>query len=196
VRTLVIVAAAVVAAVVLALVGLAVLDVSHDARADELRIKYAPPEPDAQRHERPLGTRIGEAILGVADDRSLRDAIELAKAAAYPDQPDASALTLRAEAEAILAALVRGDGSTEIRTSAANLLGVLYLEDAKTVEQNPRRYLESALGAFQDAVRIDPENDAAKANLELLATLPAETVFRQAGLPAEATASPFAPGGY
>ena len=195
-RTLAVVAAALVAAVALALVGIAVLDVGSDARVDDRRVKYAAGRLDEERHERGLGVRIGEGILGVADDRSLRDAVALAKAAALPDQPEGTAFELRTEAEAILAELVRGDGSAQLRSQAANLLGALYFEDAKAVKQSPRRYLESSLGAFQDAVRIDPANDTAKANLELLATLPAQTRFREAGAPAEASASPFVPSGY
>jgi hypothetical protein len=195
-RTIAIAAAALVAAVALALLGVAVLDVSRDARADDRRVRYAAGRLDESRHERGVGVRSGEGILGIADDRSLRDAVALAKASALPGQPAGTAIELRAEAEAILAALVRGDGSTAVRSYAANLLGVLYFEDAKAVNENPRRYLESALGAFQDAVRIDSENRVAKANLELLATLPARTVFRDTGAPAEASASPFAPGGY
>jgi hypothetical protein len=195
-RALAVVAAAVVAAVVLALAGLAVLGVSGDARADDRRAVFAAGRPDAQRHERGVGDRIGEEILGVADDRSLRDAVALAKAAALPDQDASAALELRAEAEAILAELVRGDASAGLRSNAANLLGALYFEDAKAVEQNPRRYLESALGAFQDAVRIDPSNRTAKTNLELLATLPAQTKFREPDTPDEASATPSLPGGY
>jgi hypothetical protein len=172
------------------------MDVSQDARADDRLVVYAAGRADETRHERDLGVRIGEGILGVADDRSLRDAVALAKAAALPGQPVGLAFEQRAEAEAILAELVRGDGSAALRSQAANLLGVLYFEDAKAVEENPRRYLESALGAFQDAVRIDAGNNTAKANLELLAALPARTVFRDAGAPVEASASPFSPGGY
>ena len=195
-RALAVVAGAVVAAVVLALTGLAVLNVSDDARADDRRAVFAAGRPDAQRHERGLGDRIGEEILGVADDRSLRDAVALAKASALPDQEASAALELRAEAEAILAELVRGDASAGLRSNAANLLGALYFEDAKAVEQNPRRYLESALGAFQDAVRIDAANGTAKTNLELLATLPAQTKFREPDTPDEASATPSLPGGY
>jgi hypothetical protein len=195
-RTIAIAGVALVAAVALALVGIAVLDASEDARADDRLVVYAAGRPDETSRERGLGVRVGESILGVADDRDLRDAVALAKAAALPGQPATLAFEQRAEAEAILSELVRGDGSAALRSQAANLLGVLYFEDAKAVEENPRRYLESALGAFQDAVRIDAGNSTAKANLELLASLPARTVFRDAGAPVEASASPFAPGGY
>ena len=185
------------AAIALALVGVAVLDVAGDAQADDDVIENAAPDPDAARHERPVGVRIGEAILGVADDRAYRDAVELAKASSLDDLPPHVALERRAEAIAILGPIVRGDAEPVLRSSAANLLGALYFEDAQSTEGNPRRLLEQALGAFQDAVMLDPANETAKANLELLATLPATTRFddESAGGTA-ASASPSNPGGY
>jgi hypothetical protein len=188
--------AGVAAAVALALVGVAVLDVSGQARADDRLVANSGGRRDVEPHERDLGVRIGEAILGLADDRRYRDAVELAKSAALKGQPELVALELRAQAEAILAEVLRGDGGAELRSGAANLLGTLYFEDAKT-QQNPRRYLQNALGAFQDAALLDPANRAAKENLELLATLPAHTSFGERSAPgASASASPDVPGGY
>lgn len=193
---LALVLAALAAALALALVGVAVLDVADEAQADARAAPHgAGGEPG--RRDRGLGVRIGEAILGVADARSYLDAVALARAAARPAQPEPAVLRLRAEAEAILLPVVRGDGDPELRSRAANLLGALLFEDAKIVQQNPRRYLEQALGAFQDAVLLDPSNAVAKRNLELLATLPANTRFRREGTSGvEASASPRAPGGY
>jgi hypothetical protein len=185
------------AAIALALVGVAVLDVAGDAQADDAVIVNSAPDPDAARHERPLGVRIGEAILGVADDRAYRDAVELAKASTLDDLPPHVALERRAEAIAILGPIVQGDAEPMLRSSAANLLGALYFEDAQATEDNPRRLLEQALGAFQDAVMLDPANETAKANLELLATLPATTRFHdETSGGTAASASPSNPGGY
>ena len=195
-RTLVLVIVGIVVAVVLALLGLAALQVGHSARADDRRIVNSAGQLDAQQHDRDVGVRLGEALLGVADDRVYRDAVWLAKAAALPNQPSETALELRAEAEGILGPVVRGDGEPALRSQAANLLGALYFADAKT-QQNPRRYLEQALGAFQDAVSVDPSNVVAKGNLELLATVPPHTRFPSTTVPgAEATATPNTPGGY
>lgn len=190
-------AVALLAAIVLALVGVAVLGVAADAEADDDRIAGGAPDPDAARHERPIGVRIGEAVLGVADDRSYRDAIELARASTLDDLPSGIVAERRAEAIAILGSIVQGDDHPQLRARAANLLGVLYFEDAKVATENPRRLLEQALGAFQDAVMLDPANETAKANLELLATLPGDTKFaREEASGPEASASPGAAGGY
>ena len=196
-RAYILAAVALLAAITLALVGAAVLDVAADAEADEDRIANAAPDPDAARHERPVGVRIGEAILGLADDRSYRDAVELAKVSTLDGLPPGIAVERRAEAIAILGSIVRGDDDRLLRARAANLLGALYFEDAKATTENPRRLLEQSLGAFQDAVLLDPTNQTARANLELVATLPLDTQFRQEEASgAQASASPSAPGGY
>jgi hypothetical protein len=195
-RLAALVAGAVLAAVALGLVGVAVLDVADASRGDHRAAASPVVESQPERHARPVGVRVGEAILGVADERAYLDALRIAKAAAAPGQPEPRVIELRAEAMVILAGLVRGDGDRALRARAANLLGVLFFEDAK-LQQNPRRSLENALFAFQDAVRLDPSDVRAKANLELLATIPAGTKLRQPQAPgAEASASPAAPTGY
>jgi hypothetical protein len=196
-RAYVLAAVTLLAAIALALVGVAVLHVAGDAQADDQRIESSAPDPDAARHERPAGVRLGEAILGIADDRAYRDAVELAKASTIQDLTPDVALERRAEAIAILRPIVQGESSPALRSHAANLLGALYFEDAKATADNPRRLLEQALGAFQDAVLIDPANETAKANLELLATLPATTRFNDdSASGAAASAAPDNPGGY
>jgi hypothetical protein len=196
-RPALVVAVGILAAAALALVGVAVLDVSGQAREDDSRILRAPAAPDAERHDRGLSVRVGEAILGIADDRSYRDAVEFARAAVLPGQAESVTLELRAASEGILAAVLRGDGAPELRSRAANLLGVLYFQDAQAAQENPRRFLENALGALQDAVRLDPTNETAKTNLELVATVPAHTRFRRPSRPGtRASAAPNAPGGY
>jgi hypothetical protein len=190
------VAAALLAAAALALVGVAVLDTADDARAHRGLAASPGVDRDASRHERPLDVRIGEAMLGVRDQRAFFDAVGLAKAAAVPGTPESRVLELRAEAMAVLGEVVRGDGDAGLRSRAANLLGTLLFEDAK-LQRNPRRSLENALFAFQDAVRLDPTNAVAQANLELLATIPARTEFRQEETPgADASASPSTAEGY
>ena len=185
------------AACVLVFLGIAVLAVSRDARTDDQRLLASQPDPDATAHARGLRVRVGESILGVADDRTLRDGVALARAATLGSLPDEVVLRRRAEAEAILSVILRGDGDRAVRSSAANLLGVLFFEDAKIARTNPRRYLDLSFGSFRDAVLLDPGDVDAKANLELLATLPPSTAFRKAPTAGEnASASPGAPGGY
>lgn len=173
--------AGIAAGIALALVGAAVLGVGRDVAAgdDVLRHAGAPAAPEP--HPRPLGVRIGETLLGVEEDRLLRDAAGLAKAAGRPGEAEAIVVTRRAEAEALLAQVLRDGGDAIVRSRAANLLGVLLFEDARAVRGNARRFLEQSLGSFQQAVMLDPAFAVAKANLELLARLPAGTAFGAAG---------------
>ncbi len=166
--------------VVLALAGAAVLGVGRDVRAQDDVLRSAVPA-DAAPHPRPLGVRIGEALLGVQEDRLLRDAAELAQAAGLPGETEAIAVARRAEAEALLARVLRDGKDPIVRSRAANLLGVMLFEDAKVTQGNARRLLEQSLGGLQSAVMLDPEFAAAKANLEVLARLPAGIRFGAPG---------------
>ena len=190
-------AIAVVAVVVLALLGIAVLDVGRDVERIDDSIRYGAGTLDPSVRERPLGVRVGEALLGADDDLVYRDAVELARSAGLERQPPGVAVARRVEAEAMLARVLQSDGDRRLRARAANLLGVLLFEDAKSSRSSPRRFLEQSLGAFQDAVTLDARFEVAKANLEVLATLPAGTSFRRAGTQGDtASSSGEAGGGY
>jgi hypothetical protein len=178
---LALVAVGIAAATVLALLANSVLGVERDLRRADQALAFGAGDPDAASHERGLSVRVGESILGVTDDAAYRDAAELAESSLLPKQAPGVVVERRAEAEAMLVRIVRADSDPVLRSHASNLLGVLLFEDAKTARANPRRYLEQSLGAFQDAVTFDPSFDVAKANLELLATLPPGTSFSNIG---------------
>lgn len=167
--------------VVIALLGVAVLGVGRDVESQDDLLRYGAAPADPAPHPRPLGVRVGEALLGVEEDRLLRDAAELAKAAGVPGEPAAVVVTRRAEAEALLGRALRDGGDPIVRSRAANLLGVLLFEDAKAARGNARRFLEQSLGGFQEAVMLDPAFAVAKANLEVLARLPAGTSLGSVG---------------
>jgi hypothetical protein len=76
---------------------------------------------------------------------------------------------LRGDAEAALAA-VAADEDRSKSSQALNLLGILTFADATTGRRTAAP-VERSLAAFQNAVRLDPGNIAAKANLELLLRL-------------------------
>jgi hypothetical protein len=77
------------------------------------------------------------------------------------------ALSLRDRALAKLDELTR-TGPTAERSHAALAAGLLELENAGQDRANGQVHLQAAAGAFQRAVRIDPENDDAAYDLELL----------------------------
>ncbi len=198
-RTIAVAAAAalIVAGVVLAFLGASVLGVGRDAQGQEEALRYGAPTAAPEPHARPLDVRVGEALLGVEADRVYLDAAELAQAAGIPGEPEALVVTRRAEAEALLAEILRGDADRIVRSRAANLLGVLLFEDAKAARGNARRFLEQSLGGFQEAVMLDPAFTVAKSNLEALARLPAGTSLGSVGSQGEsASSSGGGPSGY
>jgi hypothetical protein len=182
-------AAGIAAGVVVALLGIAVLGVGRDLEAQDDALRHGAPQPAPAPHARPLDVRVGEALLRVEADRLLRDAAELARAAAAPGELEAVVVTRRAEAEALLAKVLRDGGDPIVRSRAANLLGVLLFEDAKAARGNARRFLEQSLGSFQDAVTLDPAFVVAKANLEVLARIPAGASLGAAGSQGEQASS-------
>jgi hypothetical protein len=187
-KTVLAVAAAVVG-VAVALVGVAVLGVGRDVAAQDDALRYAAAPADPSPHARPFGVQVGEALLGVEEDRLLRDAAELAKSAGVPGEAEAIVVTRRAEAEALLTRVLRDSGDPIVRSRASNLLGVLLFEDAKAARGNARRFLEQSLGGFQDAVTLDPTFSVAKANLEVLARLPAGAQLGAVGTQGEDASS-------
>jgi hypothetical protein len=77
------------------------------------------------------------------------------------------ALSLRDRALARLDELTR-TGSSANRSHAALVAGLLELQNAGQDRANGLAHLQAAASAFQRAVRIDPENDDAAYDLELL----------------------------
>ena len=79
---------------------------------------------------------------------------------------------LRVQAEAALAREIRNDRNRARQSAAANLLGVLAVLDSSSGAEGSTS-IQRAVFEFQDAVRLDPENEQAKTNLELLYQLTA-----------------------
>ena len=79
------------------------------------------------------------------------------------------ALTLRGRALAAFEQL-SDTGPPRERSRAALLSGLLELENATQDRGNSRSHLEGAAAAFKRAVRLDPANDDAAYDLELLLT--------------------------
>lgn len=108
------------------------------------------------------------SLVGVGDDLRARHALELYRAivAVRPRLDNAAQVAgARALAESALSDVARG--STGGRASQAEtLLGVLAFGDFSHGSQTSQA--DEAVGAFQQAVKDDPSNDAAKYDLELL----------------------------
>jgi hypothetical protein len=111
-------------------------------------------------------------LVGVDDDIRLRRAIQTFRLSrpTLPPQNQFDA-ALRAEAAFALARVAGSDSSREGRSVAALLEGALSFELARTEQIGAQVYLERTVDAFRRAVRLDPTNDEAKYNLELVLNL-------------------------
>ncbi len=104
------------------------------------------------------------SLLGIDDDLDFRRLyVQAATLAASP--APASGASPRGPAESALGQVSRTEDDPVAAAAAANLLGVLFFTDPDDPESSPA---ERAIGAFQDAVLLDPSNESAKGNLELI----------------------------
>ena len=120
------------------------------------------------------------SLLGLDDDLAFRRALLLFQGG-YTGIPSHDQSTAgsesRAEAEAALERIVR-EQSGPRASAAANLLGVLELVDA-AAGSGQGGSVDQAIVELQNAVRLDPGDGDAKANLELaLGLAPPDSPFR------------------
>lgn len=108
--------------------------------------------------------------LGAGDDlafrRQLQGYARVRPRAAFTGAQQLQAL--RAETQLGLARLSRTDPDASRRSRAANMIGVLALDErlAPTDPEAIADLVRGAIGAFRNAVEIDPSNSDAKLNLE------------------------------
>ena len=109
------------------------------------------------------------SLLGIDDDIALRKAVRslelsrLGGRASFKPQ----LILQRADAEARLQTLASGGGDRAQRSRAAELLGVLQLASPTNGPQQRSSFLLKAVASLQKAIRLDPNNDEAKYNLEV-----------------------------
>jgi hypothetical protein len=122
----------------------------------------------------PLGA--AEALLGVDDDLAYRHAVQGFVRGRPGEVPysDADVIAQRGEAQVLLTDIADGSGDPERRSAAANLVGILSLENATLDPPEALGYLTTAMARFRHAIAVDPDNADAKFNLELtIGRLPA-----------------------
>jgi hypothetical protein len=117
-----------------------------------------------------LPFHLARSLLGLDDDLALRRALVLFRAG-YTGIPSSDQSTAgseaRAQAEVALARVVREEGDGTRAADAANLLGVLEFVDSRSGTGQGQTPVEQSVVEFQNAIRLDPGADDAKANLEL-----------------------------
>lgn len=163
---------AVPAALVLIVLAIDVLRTPGWISEDDSRFQSAPARGSGLWNEPGmLATRARLATLGIEDDFAYRRAVALFSRL-RPGQADQG---INPEQEARWAKLQfeltnqsRENSDPELRSDLQNLMGVTLLARYLYASPDQRNMLLSnAVGAFRTAVELDPDNDAAKLNLEL-----------------------------
>jgi hypothetical protein len=121
---------------------------------------------------------LARRLLAVDDDLAFRRSVALFQRA-YRRIPSfdqsLEGIAMRVQAETALAHELRNDRERRRASVAANLLGILAFVDATTA-QDSSVPIERSVFEFGDAIHLDPANEQAKANLEL--------VYQQQSVPA------------
>jgi hypothetical protein len=159
-------ALALVLAAVLALLAADVRTWRDTMRADDLRFQLSASAADWDTSTL-LPAGVARGVLDVDDDRSLRRGIAEFRAA---DRARGFVRSrVRGAAEAALADVAASNDASAHASQAFDLLGILAFSDSTSGRRATP--VERSLAAFDNAVRRDPGNTAAKYNLELLLRL-------------------------
>lgn len=166
---------AVPAALALVVLAVDVLRVPREVAADDVRFQAAP------RLPRPLWDGLGflpgepgARLLGAGDDVGHREALQLF-ARVQPGRVNVTGPTLEAlRGRAQLEITLRSRAETQPvpRAQLLNLYGILTLSRFSTDAAEAQQILSRGIGAFQNATELDPENDDAKRNLEIVLRRP------------------------
>jgi hypothetical protein len=168
-------ALAVPAAIVLTVIAVEVFRVPGELAADDVRFQGGP------RVRRALWNDLGflpgapgARLLGVEDDLAHRRTMALF-AQVQPGKvavtsPELEALRGRAQLEVTLQARVERDPLRQAQQ--LNNLGILTIGRYSTDSQEATQILARAVGAFQNAIEVDPDNLDALRNLEILLRRP------------------------
>ena len=113
----------------------------------------------------------GVLAAGDSSDPALAQAFRLFDAGHDADAPPDVLARNRRRAAALARSVAERDAEATARSRASNLLGILSFEDALVDGGDSERHVRVSLVALRRAVRLDPANDDAKFNLELLLTL-------------------------
>jgi hypothetical protein len=187
---------AVVAVILLVLAG-ALAVFAHDVRAWQTTVKHD----DLRFQADPAAARLWSPPTLLPGDPaglalSTRDTTEWRHALQYfyytrlgfDPETNADSSTLDASTEKRLQALTQTAATPAERSDAANLLGVLVITTASAAavgnnEGIVPQTLRQTVGYFEQAIALDPTNDDAKQNLELIlrSAGPSNRVIREGG---------------
>ena len=154
-------------AAVLALLAADVRSWRDTMRADDMRFQLSASTAADWDTSTLLPPDVARRVLDVDDDRELRRGVAAFRAA---DRARGfSRSRVRGAAEAALADVAASNDASAHASQAFDLLGILAFSDSTSGRRATP--VERSLAAFDNAVRRDPGNTAAKYNLELLLRL-------------------------
>lgn len=168
-------AASLLLAVLLALLAVDVARWHTAIPADDVRFSAgAPTNSWTPRTLVPLTA--GERALGVSDDLAFRRMLQLLRASRLLDftVSDPILAIRRTELTERLESIVVRDPDPVLRSRASSLLGVLSVASWNSTPPQGTQQLDrselliAAVASFEQAITLDPENDDAKYNLQLM----------------------------
>ena len=143
--------------------------------ADDVRYRVSSPE-ELWRPDTLAPFDAGGTLLEVDDDVAFRRALTSLRASSLDDPTvsDPNLAVHRTEAAERLESIVVHDRDPLRRSRAANLLGVLGMvvfnsgPSGGTLAPDRSELLLNAISSFEQAIAINPENDEAKYNLQVI----------------------------
>ncbi len=120
--------------------------------------------------EGPAPASVTQKLLGVDDDLAFRRAVRAVRLSQLDDPTDSDphVVLRRAKAQALLQDVISQDTNPARRSRAMSLLSVSLLS-TPSADQDERATIQRvALANLQKAIEIDPSNDEAKFNLEVV----------------------------
>ena len=135
----------------------------------DVRYRAAPQEHDLWQPGQIVPFGAAEALLGVEADVDFREALRTLRLAgvAQADSSDPRPALRRSEARSLIAAIAESDADRRRRSRAMTLLGVISFASALSDAQDQESLQRDALARFRGAIELEPDNDEAKANLEI-----------------------------
>jgi hypothetical protein len=135
----------------------------------DVRYRAAPVQRGLWQTRETVPFGLARTLLAVEDDVAFRRALQSLKLAgiAEPNVSDPNLALRRSAARSSIAAVAEGDTDVRRRSRAMSLLGVLSFASAISSPQDQGPLLQDALARFRAALELDPDNDEAKANLEV-----------------------------
>lgn len=138
--------------------------------ADDVRYRGAPDASDLWEPGALVPLAAARESLALDDDLAFRRAVRAMRLGKLEDTRsfDTQVLIQRAEAQTQLEAIAASETDPKRRARAMTLAGVILLATPVSTADEQRAALKTAIRHLRTAIALDPENEDAKYNLELL----------------------------